>query len=130
MAAPRSLGVGRRAGFVSPVRTLSASLRAIPLPDAQARAESLPRRRIVRRRSLFSRVRLEGRRRVASSVQLALLASRSEGDGVVAFVTPRSLGLAVTRNGLRRRMREIYRRELAASQRPGTVCVWTARPEP
>ncbi len=45
----------------------------------------------------------------------------------VAFLTPKRLGPATVRNGLRRRMREIYRRHLA---RPVEDCylVWIARP--
>ena len=52
---------------------------------------------------------------------------RSSETGTVAFLTPKRLGAATVRNKLRRRMREIYRRNLA--QEAGTVyLIWIARP--
>ncbi len=47
--------------------------------------------------------------------------------GEVAFLTPKRLGSATVRNRLRRRMREIYRRELALDQE-NSFLVWIARP--
>jgi ribonuclease P protein component len=47
--------------------------------------------------------------------------------GSVAFLTPKRLGAATVRNKLRRRMREIYRRELAQPQESAYL-VWIARP--
>jgi ribonuclease P protein component len=47
--------------------------------------------------------------------------------GSVAFLTPKRLGAATVRNRLRRRMREIYRRELA-QPRETAYLIWIARP--
>jgi ribonuclease P protein component len=47
--------------------------------------------------------------------------------GSVAFLTPKRLGAATVRNRLRRRMREIYRRELAPPQETAYL-IWIARP--
>lgn len=47
--------------------------------------------------------------------------------GTVAFLTPKRLGPATVRNRLRRRMREIYRRELARLEETAWL-VWIARP--
>ena len=47
--------------------------------------------------------------------------------GSVAFLTPKRLGAATVRNRLRRRMREIYRRELA-HPRETSYLIWIARP--
>jgi ribonuclease P protein component len=43
-----------------------------------------------------------------------------------AFVTPKTVGSAVVRNRLRRRMREIYRRHLAVLLENRQV-IWSAR---
>ncbi len=45
----------------------------------------------------------------------------------MAFLTPKRLGPAAVRNRLRRRMREIHRRELA-SQAGAHYLIWVARP--
>jgi len=50
----------------------------------------------------------------------------AESDARAAFVTPKALGSAVVRNRLRRRMREIYRRHLAALLEDRQV-IWSAR---
>ena len=47
--------------------------------------------------------------------------------GSVAFLTPKRLGPATVRNKLRRRMREIYRRDLARPEESAYL-VWIARP--
>ncbi len=47
--------------------------------------------------------------------------------GSVAFLTPKRLGPASVRNKLRRRMREIYRRELARLPEAAFL-IWIARP--
>jgi len=52
---------------------------------------------------------------------------KSTETGSVAFLTPKRLGAATVRNKLRRRMREIYRRNLAQSAE-GIYLVWVARP--
>jgi len=94
------------------------------------KSESLPRSRIIRRRSVFETARNKGRRVSSRHFILNFIArdalSAAE-TGSVAFLTPKRLGPATTRNKLRRRMREIYRRVLA---RPGegSYLIWIARP--
>ena len=97
-------------------------------------SESLPRARIIRRRTVFDATRLKGRRVSNRWMALNFIAqdavktgALSSGDGTVAFLTPKRVGLATKRTQLRRRMREIYRRHLA--QPPETAyLVWVARP--
>ena len=94
------------------------------------RSESLPRARIIRRRTVFDATRNKGRRVSNRFMALNFLsrdAIKSGETGAVAFLTPKRLGAATVRNKLRRRMREIYRRKLAQSSE-GTYLVWVARP--
>jgi ribonuclease P protein component len=49
-----------------------------------------------------------------------------QGTGEAAFATPKKLGQAATRNLLRRRMREAYRRFVPAPP-AGTVILWMAK---
>jgi len=93
-------------------------------------AESLPRARIIRRRSVFDATRNKGRRVSNRYMALNFLpreALKSGETGTVAFLTPKRLGAATIRNRLRRRMREIYRRTLAQPSET-TYLVWIARP--
>jgi ribonuclease P protein component len=95
-----------------------------------ARAESLPRSRIIRRRAVFDTARNKGRRVSSRHFILNFLvreAVTSGETGSVAFLTPKRLGPATVRNKLRRRMREIYRRELARSE-GNAYLIWIARP--
>ena len=99
-----------------------------PAPSGSP-SQALPRARIIRRRSIFDATRLKGRRvsnRHFSLNVLPLDPSRPDPANV-AFLTPKRLGPANVRNQLRRRMREIYRRNLA---RPAetSYLVWVARP--
>jgi ribonuclease P protein component len=92
--------------------------------------ESLPRARIIRRRTVFDATRNKGRR--VSNRYLALNfiprdAVKSGETGTVAFLTPKRVGAATVRNKLRRRMREIYRRHLAQPSEKAYL-VWVARP--
>ena len=86
--------------------------------------------RIIRRRAVFDATRNKGRRVTNRHMVLNFLpreAVASGETGTVAFLTPKRLGSATVRNRLRRRMREIYRRELA---KPGetSYLVWIGRP--
>lgn len=54
-------------------------------------------------------------------------AVESSETGRVAFLTPKRIGPATQRNRLRRRMREIYRRTLAATGGDAFL-IWIARP--
>ncbi len=79
---------------------------------------------------MFDATRAKGRRVSNKYLVLSLLAREafpSGETGSVAFLTPKRLGPATVRNRLRRRMREIYRRDLA---RPGEIAylIWIARP--
>jgi ribonuclease P protein component len=91
--------------------------------------ESLPRDRIIRRRSTFDATRLQGRRLNNRWMTLSLLARdpANPDPASVAFLTPTRLGPATVRNRLRRRMREIYRRHLQGENETRYL-VWIARP--
>src|SRR5277367_3578609 len=93
-------------------------------------SESLPRRAIIRRRTVFDATRNKGRR-VSNRYMALNFLSRDAippGEtGTVAFLTPKRLGAATVRNKLRRRMREIYRRDLTQSDE-NSYLVWVARP--
>ena len=105
------------------------SFLAQALPDS-SRSEALPRARIIRRRTIFDATRLQGRRVSNRFMSLNFLprAAANPGEtGSVAFLTPKRLGPATVRNRLRRRMREIYRRDLAQVDEPSYL-VWVARP--
>jgi len=99
-----------------------------------ARPESLPRARIIRRRTVFDATRNRGRRVSNRYMALNFLprdavktGDTAGGTGTVAFLTPKRLGAATVRNKLRRRMREIYRRHLAQPSETAYL-VWIARP--
>ena len=94
------------------------------------RAESLPRASIIRRRGVFDTARNEGRRVSSRHFVLNFIAREALATGEtgsVAFLTPKRLGPATVRNKLRRRMREIYRRELARPDESAFL-IWIARP--
>ena len=91
--------------------------------------EALPRARIIRRRDVFEATRTKGRRVSNRYMALNFLsrdAIQSGETGAVAFLTPKRLGAATVRNKLRRRMREIYRRNLAQPVE-ASYLVWVAR---
>ncbi len=93
-------------------------------------SESLPRARIIRRRGVFDTARNKGRRVSSRHFILNFIAREalaSGETGSVAFLTPKRLGPATVRNRLRRRMREIYRRELARAEEKAYL-IWIARP--
>jgi ribonuclease P protein component len=95
-----------------------------------AGAESLPRAKIIRRRGVFDATRNKGRRVSNKYMVLSFLARDafpSGETGSVAFLTPKRLGAATVRNRLRRRMREIFRRELAQPEESAFL-IWIARP--
>jgi ribonuclease P protein component len=92
--------------------------------------ESLPRARIIRRRTVFDATRNKGRRVSNRYLALNFLpreAMKSDETGTVAFLTPKRVGAATKRTQLRRRMREIYRRYLAQPSEKAYL-VWIARP--
>lgn len=94
------------------------------------RSESLPRARVIRRRTVFDATRLKGRRVSNRFMALNFLsreAMPSGETGTVAFLTPKRVGAATKRTQLRRRMREIYRRHVAQPDEKSYL-VWIARP--
>jgi ribonuclease P protein component len=97
---------------------------------AAPRSESLPRARIIRRRTVFDATRHKGRR-VSNRYMILNFLPRdaiAPGEtGSVAFLTPKRLGPATVRNRLRRRMREIHRRNLAQPNESAYL-IWIARP--
>jgi ribonuclease P protein component len=92
--------------------------------------ESLPRVKIIRRRTVFDASRMKGKR-VSNRYMALNFMARSETNvgetGSVAFLTPKRIGPATVRNRLRRRMREIYRRNLASAG-DESYLIWVARP--
>jgi len=112
------------------VLTLIFAAQNFSAPTDSPKSESLPRARIIRRRAVFDATRNQGRRvsnRYMALNFLARDAVKSGESGTVAFLTPKRLGAATKRTQLRRRMREIYRRNLA---RPAENfhLIWVARP--
>lgn len=92
--------------------------------------QTLPRRKIIRRRAVFDSTRLKGKRvsnRYMALNHIPREALESGETGSVAFLTPKRLGVATKRNQLRRRMREIYRRHLAQPDEKSFL-IWIARP--
>lgn len=106
-----------------------------PLP-LSSKDQTLPRTRILRRRCDLQEVRHQGERRADRLMTLFALPAETVPEAspampvmpvMAAFQTPKRLGPAVTRNRVRRRMREIFRRWLELP--PGwSRVVWTARP--
>jgi ribonuclease P protein component len=94
------------------------------------KSEFLPRARIIRRRTVFDATRLKGRRVTNRWMALNYLAHdaiKPGETGTVAFLTPKRVGAANKRTQLRRRMREIHRRNLALPEETAYL-VWIARP--
>ena len=92
-------------------------------------SETLPRARVIRRRTTFDRTRQRGRRINNRWMTLSFLPKEAAAadQATVAFLTPKRLGPATVRNRMRRRMREIYRRHLQAASGDAYL-VWIARP--
>jgi ribonuclease P protein component len=93
-------------------------------------SESLPRSSIIRRRGVFDTARNKGRRVSSRHFILNFIAREAVASGetgTVAFLTPKRLGPATVRNKLRRRMREIYRRDLVRPEQTAYL-IWIARP--
>ncbi len=92
------------------------------------RRETLPRRRILRRRSVLLGVRERGKRRSNRWIVLLMEKGPAEEGSQAAFLTPKRIGAATVRNRLRRRMREVYRRFIAP-EAEDRRWVWSARPD-
>jgi ribonuclease P protein component len=85
-----------------------------------------PTRRLKRSRD-FDRVRLEGRALRSGLLILGVLEAAGETEFRVGFVTSRRVGGAALRNRVRRRLREIVRRD-QHGLRKGIWLVVIARP--
>ena len=93
-------------------------------------SESLPRARIIRRRTVFDATRIKGRRVSNRYMALNFLPRdtvKTGETGTVAFLTPKRVGAATKRTQHRRRMREIYRRHVAQPSETAYL-IWVARP--
>jgi ribonuclease P protein component len=81
---------------------------------------------VLRRRADFQALFEGGRKQFHRHLTLLWLTTGDSARGQIAFIIPKKTGGAVLRNKLRRRMREIYRRELQATH-PGGHVAWLAR---
>jgi len=100
------------------------------LAEAASASEALPRSRIIRLRAVFDTARNKGRRVTSRHFILNFIprdALAAAETGSVAFLTPKRLGPATVRNKLRRRMREIHRRDIARPDETSYL-IWIARP--
>ena len=86
-----------------------------------------PRARRLKRSRDFDRVRLEGRALRSGLLTLGVLEVEGETEFRVGFVTSRRVGGAALRNRVRRRLREIVRRD-QHGLRKGIWLVVIARP--
>lgn len=80
-----------------------------PQPPAQG---SSPAQRLIvalRRRRDFERLSRDGQQRSAGSLRVRMRAAQGQESARVAFAIPRSVGSAVERNLVRRRLRAIFR---------------------
>ena len=91
------------------------------------RRDRLPARRRLRLAREFERVRSEGRTLRGALLMLGTLRVEEEERFRVGFVTSRRIGGAVVRNRVRRRLREVVRRDQHAL-RKGIWLVVIARP--
>ncbi|MFN2540549.1 MAG: ribonuclease P protein component [Chthoniobacterales bacterium] len=71
---------------------------------------SFSRARCLKRASEFERVRQQGRSERGKTLVLGVLSEGGTGDFRAGFITSRRIGRAVVRNRVRRRLREIVRR--------------------
>jgi|SRR5262245_15226123 len=81
----------------------------------------------LKRSAEFERVRREGRRRNGRLLSVGILRVPEEPEFRVGFVTSRRVGSAVVRNRVRRRLREIVRRDQRRLEK-GVWLVVIARP--
>lgn len=86
----------------------------------------LPRQAILRKRADFDRIRQRGSRLIQGSLVCNYL-QESISPTRAAFVVGKRCGAAVTRNRIKRRLREIYRQFLRPGLTPGLQIVWIAR---
>jgi len=122
--------VAREDGISTDTLTSGDQLKLRRPPERTLTGERLRRAQRLRSPRDFQRVRAQGRR-VSGAVLLLGYATRSESDesGMtrVGFSVSRRVGGAVERNRVKRRLREVIRRQLARIA-PGYDLVITARP--
>jgi len=95
--------------------------------EAGARSLAFPKARRLTRSSEFARVRTEGRAQRGALLVLGLLEVEAGAPFRAGFVTSKRVGAAVSRNRVRRRLRDIVRRHQHAV-RAGLWIVLIARP--
>jgi len=96
-------------------------------PATPGRDRRLPRARILRRRSDFHAIRGTGG--TESGSHLKLNWRRVPGDSRrMAAIVSKACGPAVTRNRIKRRIREAWR-HLQSDLAPGLDSVWISRPK-
>ena len=95
--------------------------------EGDRRSLAFPKARRLTRAAEFSRVRAEGKAHRGALLMLGVLAAEDEERFRAGFVTSRRVGGAVVRNRVRRRLREIVRRQQHA-MRGGFWIVLVARP--
>jgi len=81
-------------------------------PELKPLRYPYPRSARLRRRAEFDRVRTEGKTLHGRYLRLGRLSGPPDGETRVGIITTRRLGNAVTRNRVRRRLREIARLHL------------------
>jgi len=96
-------------------------------PATPGRDRRLPRARILRRRSDFHAIRTTGGTESGSCLKLNWRCLPGPSRRVAAIVT-KACGPAVTRNRIKRWIREAWR-NLQADLAPGLDSVWISRPK-
>ena len=96
-------------------------------PATPGRDRRLPRARILRRRSDFQAIRLRGGTESGSHLKLNWRRLPGHSRRMAAIVT-KACGPAVTRNRIKRWIREAWR-HLQADLAPGLDSVWISRPK-
>ena len=96
-------------------------------PATPGRDRRLPRARILRRRSDFQAIRTTGGTESGSLLKLNWRVLPGPSRRVAAIVT-KACGPAVTRNRIKRWIREAWR-HLQADLAPGLDSVWISRPK-
>jgi ribonuclease P protein component len=93
-------------------------------PNPKTARNTLPRKKILRGRDLFLRLKAEGRRKAGPCLVCNFL--DLPGRDQVAFIIPKRCGPAVVRNRIRRRLKEAFRQCRHRIQ-PDKLIIWISR---